>query len=81
MQTVTVGLPGMLEASHTLAEAAALRAAADGLAAIDVAFAWAEVADSRGWVRPVVDGSLAPDRSRAGHGLTLRAKDAERFAV
>ena len=45
--------------AQVLADAAALGAAANALADIDVAFAWAEVADTRGWVRPVVDGSLA----------------------
>ena len=42
-----------------MAEASAIRAAGDALAAIDVAFALGEVADTRQWVRPVVDGSLA----------------------
>ena len=41
------------------AEAEAIRAAGEALAAIDVAFALGEVADTRGWVRPVVDRSLA----------------------
>ena len=46
-------------ASQVLAEATAIRAAADALAAIDVAFALAEVAEARGWTRPRVDASLA----------------------
>ena len=44
---------------QVLAEAPAIGAAADALAAIDVAFALAELADTRGWVRPLVDTSLA----------------------
>ncbi len=42
-----------------LAQASAIRAAADALASIDVAFALAELADTRGWTRPKVDASLA----------------------
>jgi DNA mismatch repair protein MutS len=48
---------GLLAA--VMAEASAIRAAADALAAIDVASALGEVADTRQWVRPAVDGSLA----------------------
>ncbi|MBV9440357.1 MAG: mandelate racemase [Candidatus Eremiobacteraeota bacterium] len=32
-----------------------------------------------GFIEPV-DGTVAPDRNRAGHGLTLKRSDAERFA-
>ncbi len=42
-----------------LAEGPAIRAAGDALAAIDVAFALGELADTRQWVRPLVDASLA----------------------
>ena len=44
---------------QVLAEAGAIRAAADALAEIDVAFALAEVAEARDWTRPQVDASLA----------------------
>ena len=44
---------------QVLAEASAIRAAADALATVDVAFALAEVAEQRGWTRPLVDTSLA----------------------
>ena len=42
-----------------LAEAPAIRAAGEALAAIDVAFALGELAEARAWVRPQVDASLA----------------------
>ncbi len=45
--------------ASVLAEAEGIRAAGDALAAVDVAFALGEVADARGWTRPVVDRSLA----------------------
>ena len=48
---------GLLAAVAT--EADAIRAAGEALAAIDVAFGLGEVAETRGWVRPTVDGSLA----------------------
>ncbi|MCW6510348.1 DNA mismatch repair protein MutS [Lichenifustis flavocetrariae] len=46
-------------AAAVLASAPAIRAAADGLAAIDVACSLGEIAASRSWVRPSVDTSLA----------------------
>ena len=45
--------------ASVLAEGPAIRAAGDALAAIDVAFAFGELADTRNWVRPLVDASLA----------------------
>ena len=46
-------------ASLVLAAAPAIRAAADALAALDVALALGELAATRAWVRPKVDASLA----------------------
>jgi hypothetical protein len=34
-----------------------------------------------GVLRPEPDGALRPDRSRPGHGLTLRAADLEPYRV
>ncbi len=46
-------------AGQILAAGSSIKAAADGLAAIDVAAALAELADTRGWTRPEIDGSLS----------------------
>jgi DNA mismatch repair protein MutS len=46
-------------AAQILAAEQSIKAAADGLAAIDVAAALAEIADRRNWVRPEIDASLA----------------------
>ncbi len=62
------------------AEAAAIRAAADALATIDVAFALGEVAEARGWVRPLVDRSLAFRIAGGRHPVVeaaLKAKGAD----
>ncbi len=65
------------------AEAEAIRAAGDALAAIDVAFALGEVADARGWVRPIVDRSLAFRIAGGRHPVVeaaLRAKGVDFIA-
>ncbi|MGH6818866.1 MAG: DNA mismatch repair protein MutS [Methylovirgula sp.] len=46
-------------AAWILAAEQSIKAAADGLAAIDVAATLAELADARGWTRPEIDGSLS----------------------
>jgi DNA mismatch repair protein MutS len=46
-------------ADQILAAARSIKAAADGLAAIDVAAALAELADTHGWTRPEIDSSLS----------------------
>ena len=46
-------------AAQILAAERSIKAAADGLAAIDVAAALAEIADQRNWTRPEIDASLA----------------------
>jgi DNA mismatch repair protein MutS len=46
-------------AGQTLAATDAIKAAADALAALDVAAGLAELADALNWTRPVVDASLA----------------------
>ncbi len=46
-------------AGRILAAERPIKAAADGLAAIDVAAALAELADARGWTRPEIDSSLS----------------------
>jgi DNA mismatch repair protein MutS len=46
-------------ARQVLATESEIKAAADGLAIIDVAAALAEIADQRGWTRPEIDASLA----------------------
>jgi DNA mismatch repair protein MutS len=46
-------------ATQILAAEGSIKAAADGLAAIDVAAALAEIADQRNWTRPEIDASLA----------------------
>ena len=46
-------------AQLVLAQSAAIKAAADALALIDVAAALAELASQRDWTRPQIDGSLA----------------------
>ncbi len=45
--------------ARVLAAGAPIRAAADALATLDVAFALGEIADARLWTRPRVDASLA----------------------
>ncbi len=45
-------------AGRILAAERSIKAAADGLAAIDVAAALAEIADARDWIRPEIDASL-----------------------
>ncbi len=60
-----------------LAEAEAIRAAGEALAAIDVAFALGDLADGRGWTRPLVDRSLAFRIAGGRHPVVeaaLRAK-------
>ncbi|MGB2730273.1 MAG: DNA mismatch repair protein MutS, partial [Methylovirgula sp.] len=46
-------------AGRILAAEQSIKAAADGLAAIDVAAALAELADAGGWTRPEIDASLS----------------------
>jgi DNA mismatch repair protein MutS len=46
-------------AAQILAAEGSIKAAADGLGAIDVAAALAEIADQRNWARPEIDASLA----------------------
>ncbi len=63
--------------SSVTAEAAAIRAAADALAVIDTAFALGEIADTRGWVRPMVDRSLAFRLEGARHPVVEAALKAK----
>ncbi len=50
---------------QALAQADALKAAAEAVAVLDVAAALAELADRGGWTRPIVDEGLAFARSKA----------------
>lgn len=60
-----------------LADADAIKAAADALAAIDVTAALAEAADRGGWTRPVVDTGLAFALEGARHPVVEAALAAD----